>query len=132
MENYFDLLMSNLGIEINNKNINHVSIAANHIKMWNEERVTNELKKIIKTIGHFPMQKELNKSLKNAMVKYGGSNYFADKLGFECKKFRYWNDNTIKQQLELFVSKENNFPKREGLISHGLNKLACAVSEHGG
>ena len=66
------------------------------------------------------------------MVKYGGSNYFADKLGYECKKFRYWNDNTIKQQLELFISKGNNFPKRKDLIYHGLNKLACAISEHGG
>lgn len=131
IEKNLDSLFASLNINTINKIKNHLNSIQNDFEIWNEEKITNELKKTICKIGHFPKNRELGK-LYYAVRKYGGINYFANKLEYECKKPpRYWNDDKILEELLIVVNKIKHFPTTDEL-THINRKLLSAICEFGG
>jgi len=136
IENYFVNLMSNLGFDTLAKMTNYsLHSVVNNIKIWNEDKIIVELNKVISEIGRFPRMtdlKKINSPLIGAVTKYGGFNYFADKMGYECrKKSGYWTEEKIIEELTTIIENLGKFPSKAELRSLH-SKLYYAIYDNNG
>lgn len=105
---------------------------------WTEEKITNELENIIEKLGYFPTRKKLIEikkyGLPYAIFKYGGSNYFRKKLGYNnCYKPNgYWTEDNIIKEIKKVIDKIGHFPTRNELDKIKKFSLARALSDNGG
>lgn len=96
---------------------------------WSEEKIINELKRIIFKIGHFPLQKEVNSSLLHAIHTFGGINKFRTIFCYEPIKHSngYWKEDKIIEELKEIINKIGHFPKKKEI----RKDLLTAIQNHG-
>src|SRR3989344_717282 len=105
---------------------------------WTEKTVTRELKTISRRIGKFPNLSYLDKTNRNdlraAITKYGGTYYFAKKLGYELSKKRkgYWTEKRILSELKAICRKIGRFPNQAYLTKIGKKPLHSQIIQKGG
>lgn len=108
------------------------------ISKWNEEKIIEELKIIIKEIYHFPTFKELvslNRSdLIHAIQRNGGLNKFRQLFGYEIlhRHNGYWNDKIIIEELTKIKNEIGHFPTGKELINSQQYDLVNAIHRNGG
>ena len=104
---------------------------------WTKKNTISELQIVIDILGHFPTHAELNKMSKcgisNAMKKYGGSNYFRVKMGYEIihKSDGYWTEDAVISELKLVVDELGYFPIQTKLNEIGKGGLTQAMKKYG-
>lgn len=107
------------------------------IGYWTEENTIIELKKVIEELGHFPVGSELlhmkEYDIPRAISLYGGFPKFRKLLGYELirKPNDYWNDETIKNEIESLIKELNHFPTYAELKSLKKHDLLNALSKNG-
>ena len=84
-----------------------------HKGYWSEKTIIEELRQVIKHLGHFPSHNELNitkkKGLQNAINKSDGLIHFREKMGYNTSVYQKY-----KSELSLYLSKRGR--KSEQLI----------------
>ena len=103
---------------------------------WTEEITISKLEPIVEELGHFPTHSELRKlsihGLQSAIFKYGGFNYFREKMGYKpiYKPDGYWTEEIIMSELEPIVKELGHFPTHTELNEMGKSKLLSAISRN--
>lgn len=106
------------------------------IPKWNDDKIIEELKKIIGDIGHLPTQKELRlmkrHDLCNAISKHGGLNKFRKLLGYKLQRISRWTDERIFKEIVTITDKIGHFPTCSELEKMCRIDLLSAISRYGG
>jgi len=108
------------------------------LPFWTENIIKSELLKVVDTIGDFPTSQKLRNigrfDLLKAIDRYGGFLKFRKLMDSElnCKPSNYWNDNTIKEEIQKVIDNIGDFPTREILKKINKNDLDSAIGKHGG
>lgn len=139
IEQYFIDLFSSLGFLLEKKICDYDIVnTAKHCRFWSESKIEMCLKEIISKIDHFPTSVELLEmnegGLVDAIKRFGGSNYFRSKMGYDIIKQsnNYWNDNTIIEELKLVIDQLGHFPVHLELKSMKKYDLIRAINRGGG
>lgn len=138
IEQKLDCLMRSIGIEIScGRQGEIIRIAAERCGFWNEHRIKDELTTLIRVLGRFPTQKELQSQrngLATAIGKRGGITYFRSVMGYEnvVMPAGYWNDQRIIDELREVSSKTNCIPTAQYLTKNGHSNLLSAMSKRKG
>ena len=103
----------------------------------NTTETISELELLIKEIGHFPKQKELQKLYKNDIIRginnIGGLNKVQELMGFKIGKLqKYWTEEKCVVELQNIMKDIGYFPLYEELRPIGKGGLAKAISKNGG
>ncbi len=104
----------------------------------NENEVLLELEKFIHGHEHFPKVRELVNLKEQRLIyniyKNGGFNKFRLLLGYEIqvRKYGYWNDNTIVQEINIVITKIGHFPTPTELHNTRRSDLSHAIVRRGG
>ncbi len=108
----------------------------------NIENISKELKKITKSLGHFPSSYELSKleykNLATAIYQHhGGIDKVRERMGYEkfiIKPNGYWKDiNNVINELKEITMKLGHFPTKTELLEIGESSLDVSISKyHGG
>ncbi len=103
----------------------------------NTTEIISELEILIKELGHFPKQKELQKMYKNDIIrginKIGGLNKVQELMGFKVGKLQnYWTEEKCIAELQNIMKDIGYFPLYEELKPIGKGGLARAISKSGG
>ena len=123
--------------ESNTEIIVNESKSVQHKHSWTEENIISELKPIIKELGHFPTQKELNKlgetDLQGIIPRKGGYNYFREKMNYDLlkKPSGHWTEETIIKELEQIIDELGHFPTNKELNENGRGDISVAISRNG-
>lgn len=105
---------------------------------WTEDNIVGELEKAVEEIGHFPVKNELDKikkfGLNYAIIKYGGFNYFREKLGYKIIKQSsgYWTEENIIKELKQVIEEIGYFPTGNKLRQMKRYNLESAIYRNGG
>ena len=103
----------------------------------NTTETISELEVLIKELGHFPKQKELQGLYKNNIIrginKIGGLNKVQELMGFKVGKLqKYWTEEKCIAELQKIMNDIGHFPLYEELRPIGKGGLAKAISKNGG
>lgn len=139
IERYFIDLFSGLGFLVDKKVCDYDIVnSAKHCRFWSEAKIETYLKEIISKINHFPTSLELLQmnegGLADAIKRFGGSNYFRTKMGYDIVKQsnNYWNDDTIIKEIKLVIDQLGHFPVHLELKSLKKYDLIRAINRGGG
>ena len=105
---------------------------------WVDETVIAELKPIIRSIGHFPTQTELQtmgrRDLAHQISIHGGVNKFKKLMGYQITKRDdgSWTDEIIVSDLKPIIIELEHFPARDELINLNRMDLIGAITRNGG
>ena len=106
----------------------------------NWENIEKELRRIIKQVGYFPNEHELQRLGLSTLALYisryhGGMRKVRTRLGFEIKKREDWHwknwentDAVLKKVIKYF----GHFPTLIELRENGYSSVSSAISEHHG
>lgn len=103
----------------------------------NTTETISELEILIKELGHFPKQKELQGLYKNNIIrginKIGGLNKVQELMGFKVGKLqKYWTEEKCIDELQSIIQETGRFPMHEELKAVGKGGLSKAISKSGG
>jgi len=108
-------------------------------RYWIDDTIKEELSKIIKTIGHFPKQKELKiigrTDIQVAIGKNGGINKFRRLLEYSILKNDkgYWTEEIICNKLKDIISIIGHLPTSRELKDLGYSDmLNSGINKYGG
>ncbi len=105
---------------------------------WNN--LEKELKPIIKKLGHFPSDQELE-SIKMTVISYaicnyhGGMNSVRQKFGYQpLERLKgYWqNWNNLEKELQPIITRLGHFPTQKDLKKINFQSLNLGFRYHGG
>jgi len=104
------------------------------LSSWTEDKVIEELNKIISEIGHFPSKIELSATLYRAILKYGGVNKFRKLTGNKIlhSLVGFWTDEKIIEELKVIIKKINHFPTQYKLSKLERCGLVSVMYKNGG
>jgi len=104
-------------------------------RRWSKEEVFEELRKI-KEKGIIITQKNLadldRNDLLGAITKYGNLNQFKRVLGLPIKRYCYWTDEIIINELKSIILDFGRIPSGAVLKCIGRNDLGRAIAKKGG
>ena len=102
---------------------------------WNN--LEKELKLVIKQLGHFPTQKELQKLKKSSLTigigRHGGFAAIQERMGYEISQRPdgYWKDfSNVQKELEKIVGETEEFPTQTYLTSNGYGSLNHGIIKY--
>lgn len=107
---------------------------------WNEKAIEEELNKFIVEMGinrmptHTEFRESNHSGLSRAILKYGGTEYWSNKLNLKKKdKVLKWNDQKIDEEIKqsIKVLQIQRMPTASELKSINKNDLHCAISKSG-
>lgn len=109
-------------------------------RLWTDERIAAELRRLADELGHYPSQNELGRrghqGLAKAITRRGGAHYWASRLGHKPhpRFHRPWTEAAIAAQLEAFLGDRprTRFPTALEFEAAGLARLRDALHHHGG
>lgn len=108
-------------------------------RQWTEARIEAKLRQVSNELGRWPSNKELQRAglagLAKAIIRYGGSTYWARRLGFQPYRglpSLYWTDERIERELAPFLAGRAHFPTAAEFEEAGLRNLRTAVRFRGG
>ncbi|HLC55651.1 MAG TPA: hypothetical protein VJJ23_00245 [Candidatus Nanoarchaeia archaeon] len=111
---------------------------------WSDiENVSKELKRITKSLGHFPSSYELSKlgytNLATAIYQHhNGIDKVREKMGYEkfviIKPSGYWKDiNNVIKEIEIVIGELGHFPTHKEFVKIGKFSLEYSMTKyHGG
>ncbi len=103
-------------------------------RKWNIDKIIDELRSVICTLGKFPTKKELKNLdkdyLRRIIDNYGGMTHFRYLMGYNIEHYpkNYWSEETILKHLKDYISVHNEFPPYSRLPT----QLANAMNIRGG
>lgn len=108
---------------------------------WSSEKTKDTLEEVIHQLGHFPSKNELDRlglsSLRGAMERYGGSNYWRVNFGFGKKRGgkgekKFWTEEMVTSQLKYVIQELGHFPSKNEMLNMRRVDLIYALKIFGG
>ena len=108
---------------------------------WTDfNNLKSELEIVIKEIGHFPIEKELEErklSYASAAIEkyHNGVNAVRKKMGYEIeiRDRGYWKEwENIERELKKIIKKLGHFPTQKELRKLKMSSLSSGIDNHGG
>jgi hypothetical protein len=104
-------------------------------KKWNREKVLFQLKELHEA-GHHLSRKNIKEighnDLAGVLYKYGNLNEFRQEIGASRRRYNYWNEATVIEELSPIIEKHECIPSYDMLKSMNKHALLKAISKLGG